>query len=241
MAGRRVVVVGASSGIGEATARRAADAGAKVVVAARRTERLKALCDPGRDAVTAVHCDVTDPNDCTAVVSAAVMAMGGIDDIVYAAGVSDLALVKDTPQSEWLRILKTNVIGLALVFAAAHEHLVSSRGHMLVISSISVLRPKPGLVPYGASKAAVHKLVEGLRTENPKIAFTIVTIGPTGQGEFGSNFDPLLSAELRQQWKDGGFLAPGQMAADEVADRIVDCLAAPMRIEELVLLPDPEG
>jgi NAD(P)-dependent dehydrogenase (short-subunit alcohol dehydrogenase family) len=237
--GQRLLVVGASSGVGAATAIAAAGGGASVILAARRVGRLEAVAAQCDSRAVAVECDVRQPEDCKTVVDKAVATLGGLDAVVYSAGVSDLAAVVDTPAEEWYRILETNVVGAALVFAAASGHLQQSRGSMIVISSISVLRPKPGLVPYAASKAALQKLIEGLRSEHPDISFTVVTIGPTAGGEFGRGFDPTLAAALTEQWKQQGYLAPGQMPAHEVARRILDCVTASSRTEELVLLPRP--
>ena len=239
MSGRRVLVVGASSGIGSATAVAAAKAGATVVIAGRRFERLSTLADSWPGQLFPIRCDVRDSDDCRRLVEGAVSSAGGLDDVVYAAAVSDMATVKGTSAEEWRRILETNVIGFSLVFAAAEEHLLAGSGSVIVLSSISVLRPKPGLVPYAASKAAVHKLVEGMRTENPDIGFTIVTIGPTAGGEMSRGFDPQLAAEFTEQWIREAFLARGQMTAEDVGTRIVECLESPMRTEELVLLPRP--
>jgi NAD(P)-dependent dehydrogenase (short-subunit alcohol dehydrogenase family) len=239
LSGRRVLVVGASSGIGSATAVAAAKAGATVVIAARRLERLTTLAGSVAGQLFPVRCDVRNADDCRRLVEQTVSVAGGLDDVVYAAAVSDMAAVKETSADEWRRILDTNVVGFSLVFAAAEAHLRQATGSLIVLSSISVLRPKPGLVPYAASKAAVHKLVEGMRTENPDISFTIVTIGPTAGGEMSRGFDPQLAAEFTDQWVREAFLARGQMTAEDVGDRIVECLGYPMRTEELVLLPRP--
>ena len=70
-----------------------------------------------------------------------------------------------------------------------------------------------------------------MRTENPDISFTIVTIGPTAGGEMSRGFDPQLAAEFTDQWVREAFLARGQMTAEDVGDRIVECLGYPMRTE----------
>jgi NAD(P)-dependent dehydrogenase (short-subunit alcohol dehydrogenase family) len=236
---RRVLVVGASSGVGRATAIALARSGNRVVAMARRDDRLADVCAAGHGAIKAVSGDVRREASCRHAVDAAVATLGGLDAVVYCAGVSNMALVRDTSYEEWQRILETNVVGAGRVFAHACTELSTNRGQMVVLSSISEQRPKPGLVPYGASKAALRKLIEGLRSENPEVAFAIVTIGPTAGTEFGIDFDPRVAEQLMAQWRAGGFLAPGQMAVDDVADRIVECLASPMRTEDLVLLPRP--
>jgi NAD(P)-dependent dehydrogenase (short-subunit alcohol dehydrogenase family) len=237
--GQRVLVVGASSGIGRAIAVAASAAGARVALGARRGDRLAdAVAECGPNAI-ACEADVREPTACASLVATATDTFGGLDAVVYAAGVSNMALVVDTDAAEWRRILETNVIGAALVFAAASKQLAAHHGRFLVLSSISVHRPKHGLVPYAASKAALGALIQGLRTEHPDVELTVVTVGPTGPAEFGRDFDPVLSEQLMAAWRAGGFLAPGQMTTSDVADRIVQCLSSPMRTEELVLLPRP--
>jgi NADP-dependent 3-hydroxy acid dehydrogenase YdfG len=211
-----------------------------VVAMARRPERLEELRASTAEPVTVVVGDVRDDAACARAVARAVEVLGGLDAIVYAAGVSNLALVHDTSVDEWQRILETNVIGVGRMFAHARPQLTDNHGQVVVLSSVSEHRPKPGLVPYSASKAALRKLVEGMRTEYPAVAFTIVSIGPTAGTEFNADFDPAVAARLMDQWRAGGFLAPGQMDVDEVAHGVIECLLSPVRTEELVLLPRPE-
>ena len=164
---RRVLVVGASSGVGRAVTLALGATGARVMAAARREDRLATLCSEGGGNVTVVGGDVRREESCQQMVAATIAALGGIDAIVYAAGVSNLAGVCDTSYDEWQRIFETNVVGAGRIFANACGELSTNRGQMLLLSSVSVQRPKPGLVPYAASKAALHKMVEGLRTEHP--------------------------------------------------------------------------
>ena len=241
LTGKRVLIVGASSGVGRATAIAASRAGARVAVAARRPEPLEQTrLECGANAV-AWPCDVESEQACRDLVAGVSGLLGGLDGIVYAAGVARLALVVDTPASEWQRIFATNVTGFGIVFSAAHEALVRTGGQVLVLSSVSAARPKQGLVPYAASKRALEAVVEGLRTEHPDISFTLVSIGPTYPTEFGRDFDRNVSAALKPRWAESGLLAPGEMAIDDVAARVVECLSAPMRTEHLVLLPHPDS
>jgi NAD(P)-dependent dehydrogenase (short-subunit alcohol dehydrogenase family) len=236
---RRALVVGASSGIGRGVALALARSGARVVAVARRADRLAELAEAGGGRIFPLAGDVRGEEACASMVAAALAELGGLDDLVYAAGVSDMALVTDTGHGEWRRILETNVIGAGRVFAHAAAELTANRGQFLVMSSLSEARPKPGLVAYAASKAALRKLIEGVRSENPEVACTIVSIGPTAGTEFGRAFEPAVAETLKAKWVAGGFLAPGQMTIDDVAARIVECLEAPMRTDDLVLAPRP--
>jgi NAD(P)-dependent dehydrogenase (short-subunit alcohol dehydrogenase family) len=239
--GCRLIVVGASSGIGRAIAVSSSAAGARAVLSARRADRLAEVVELcGSDAV-AHPCDVRDEAACDQLVATATATLGGVDAVVYTAAVSDMALVADTSAEEWHRIFETNVVGAAMVFRAASRQLRATRGRFVVISSISVQRPKPGLVPYAASKAALESLIVGMRTEEPDVDFTIVTVGPTAGGDFGRDFDPAVAEQLMALWRAGGFLNQGQMKPDDVAHRVVECLAAPMQTEAVILLPRPES
>jgi len=239
MTPRRALVVGASSGVGRAVAIALAESGVRVAAMARRKDRLVDLCADAHGAIEPVLGDVRSERLCQESVDAAISHLGGLDAVVYTAGVSNMALVCDTAFEEWQRIFETNVIGAGRVFAHACNELTTNRGQMVVLSSVSEQRPKPGLVPYAASKAALRKLIEGLRTENPAVAFSIVSIGPTAPTDFAVEFDPAIADRLRAQWITGGFLAPGEMTADDVAAQIVHCSLSPMRTEDLVLLPRP--
>ena len=240
----RVLVVGASSGVGQATVVALARAGSPVTAMARRGDRLRALgeqvrADPSSHPIAVFTGDARREDDCRVGVHTAISAMGDLDAIVYATGVSDMAAIVNTSVGEWQRIMETNVIGAARVFAHPQPNLSANPGQMVFLSSASVVRPKPGLVPYAASKAALHKLVEGLRSEAPEVAFTMITIGPTSGTEFAEAFDPQVARGFMDAWRAGGFLAPGQMTSEDVAERIVQCLVAPMRTEDMFLLPHP--
>ena len=163
----RVLVVGASSGIGREVARQAAAAGARVVLAARRADRLtEAAAEVGERAGTAV-CDVRRPEQCDAVVRDAVAQLGGLDVVVYATAVDPLVRLVDTDAERWHDVFGTNVVGASLVTRAALGPLTESRGRMVYISATSVGRPLPGMGAYETSKAALDELVRAWRGEHP--------------------------------------------------------------------------
>ena len=127
LTGRRVVVVGASSGIGEAVAVQAATAGARVVVAARRLERLEAVVERCGDGAAAVACDVRDPASCDALIAQSVDHLGGLDAVIYSTAIDPLARLVDTDAELWADVLTTNVVGASLVCRAAVPHYRSVR------------------------------------------------------------------------------------------------------------------
>jgi len=239
LSGMRLLVVGTSSGIGRAVAIASARAGASVVLSARRRDRLEESVAACGERASSIVADVREAGGCDDLVEGAIDELGGLDAVIYAAGASDLALVTETSSSEWSRVLESNVVGAALVFAAASKELAASNGQFVALSSVSIFRPKPGLVPYAASKAALHALFAGLRVENPDVAFSLVVVGPTEPSDFARDFEPSQRARFTKWWTDIATLAPGTMSADDVAMRIVDCVASPMRTEELVLVPRP--
>src|SRR3954464_3161977 len=181
--GARVLVVGASSGIGREVAVQLAAAGGRVVVAARREDRLAELIVElaergGRGAASAV-CDVRDPAQCDAVVTSAVEHLGGLAAVVYATAVDPLVRLVDTDLERWRQVYETNVFGASLVTRAALAPLTASGGRMVYISATSVGRPLPGMGAYETSKAALDELVRAWRGEHPEIGFCNVAVGNT--------------------------------------------------------------
>src|SRR5215217_6615001 len=168
----RTVIVGASSGLGRCVARGLAQDGGHVALLARRKDKLdEAAQEAGSDAV-AVACDVTDPSSAAAAIDEAARALGGIEALV------------DTDAEIWRWAFDTNVIGAALVTAAAIPHLEASRGVAAYFSSVSasLTDPWPGLGVYATSKAALDKLVEAWRAEHPRVGFSRVVVGDCGGG-----------------------------------------------------------
>ncbi len=204
--------------------------GIDVVAAARRAERLDALPVP------TVVCDARNADDCERVVASAISELGGLDAVVYAAGVSPLVAVADADADIWHEILETNVVGAALVVRAALPHLTATSGHAVFLSSDSVPRPYPGLVAYAASKAALNTLVAGWRVECPDVAFTRVAVGPTITG-FADGWSPDRAAAYFARWEAEAYLSAGQpiMRADEVAAEVLHIVRSPALLEEVVV------
>lgn len=229
LAARRVLVVGASSGIGRATALAGVAAGAAVAVAARRAALLDELVTEAAaagGAAVALACDVREPEQVAAMVASAVEALGGLDGVVYAAGINRLALLCDTDAAIWRDLFDTNVIGAALVARAALPELRARRGRIALLSSDSVAHPFPALGAYAASKAALEVTAASLRQEEPDIDVGCIVVGPTLTG-MASDWDPDLSRRMFDRWvQEGRFDGVTPMEPDVVANRIVDWLAA---------------
>ena len=164
MTGRSVLVTGASSGLGRRFARVLAASGAKVALAARRTERLEALVDEiGANAV-AVRMDVQDEASVIAGFDAAEAALGPIDSVIANAGMNSEGMATDVPVEEFTRVLDVNVKGAFLTAREGARRMMaagskdSGRGRIVLIASIGAFNVLPGLAAYCASKAAVLQM-----------------------------------------------------------------------------------
>lgn len=163
------IVTGASSGIGRATAAALADAGASVVVAARRAHRLAELTEEietsgGR--ALAVPCDVTEAAEARHVVSEALGTFGRLDVLVNNAGVMRVAPIPETRLDDWSRMVDVNINGILNFVAAALPHMIESgSGHIVNVGSVAGRRPFPGGGVYAATKFAVRALSWAMHLE----------------------------------------------------------------------------
>jgi NADP-dependent 3-hydroxy acid dehydrogenase YdfG len=165
--GKVVVITGASSGLGAAAARHLAADGAKVVLGARRLDRLQALAQelnlPGH---AAVETDVTDAAQVKALVEAAVELHGRIDVILNNAGLMPHSPLERGKIEDWDRMIDVNLKGVLYGIAAALPHMTRQKsGHIINVSSVAGHKVRPGSAVYAATKAAVRMLSEGLRLE----------------------------------------------------------------------------
>lgn len=177
LSGRRVLVVGASSGIGAAIATAAGAAGARLGLVARRRDRLDDLAATLGGAAVAVG-DVTDTASIGAAVEAVAAELGGIDDVVLAAGVMALGSVAGTDPATWRDLLDVNVTGLLTGARAVLPHL-GPGSTVVVISSMSGRRvaSAAGGV-YAATKHAAHAVAETLRLEVGPRGVRVTTVSP---------------------------------------------------------------
>jgi NADP-dependent 3-hydroxy acid dehydrogenase YdfG len=183
MADRQVLVItGASSGIGAATAKRAVEFDHRVVLAARSEDKLEGLADElgGHDNAIAVRCDVTSWDDQQALVQAAVDRFGRMDAFFANAGFGAKRGFLEESVDHWKSMIDTNVLGVALSIRAALAHWREDgdHGHMLLTSSIAGRRTLPGSL-YSATKWAVTAMGHALRAEvaDTDIKTTIIEPG----------------------------------------------------------------
>lgn len=227
----RTVVIGASSGLGRCIGVGLAQRGAQVALLARRRERIEAAAkDAGPDAV-AIECDVTDQASCRTAINDAAAALGGIDSLIYTPAIGPLVRMVDTDAETWRRVFDTNVIGAALVTAAAVPHLTESAGKAVYLSSDAgpFGPPWPGLGAYGVSKAALEQLVDAWRAEHPDIGFTCLIVGECGGGEgdgatgMNGGWDMDLAMKAVPLWSSRGCMPGKLMPVDDLVD-VVDTI-----------------
>ena len=179
------LITGASSGIGAATARQAAEAGYDVVLAARSEDKLQALAD--ETGGLAVRCDVTEWEDQEALVGRALDAYGRIDVAFANAGFGAArGFEKETPEF-WKSMVLTNVYGCALTIRATMPALKEAKGHLLLTSSVAGRRSLPGSL-YSATKHAVTAMGESARQEynDSGVRVTLIEPGATDTPFFDS-------------------------------------------------------
>src|SRR5918998_3745475 len=164
-----VVITGASSGMGEATARPLAQQGAKVVLGARRAERLEALVNGIKSAdgeALAVTTDVTNRADVAKLVDTAVEIFGRVDVLINNAGIMPLSPLETLKVDEWEQMIDVNIKGVLYGIAAALPHMKAQKsGHIITTASVAGHKLFGGSAVYSATKFGVRALSEGLRME----------------------------------------------------------------------------
>ncbi|MQY37436.1 putative 2,4-dienoyl-CoA reductase [Streptomyces sp. RB17] len=160
---RVVIVTGAGSGIGEATARLLRDQGHHVVVSGRRAEPLRRL----EQETGALACpgDAGDPDAVDDLVRTALDAHGRLDGVVLNAGIGRGGTVGDLSPADWEEVMRTNVTGPMLLLRASIPHLLRARGAVVAVASVSALRNGQGNAPYAVSKAALVSLCRSVAVD----------------------------------------------------------------------------
>jgi NADP-dependent 3-hydroxy acid dehydrogenase YdfG len=219
-----LVITGASSGIGAATARRASEFGYGVVLAARSEDRLQALSDEldGDEKVLAVRCDVRSWDDQQALVRAALERFGRMDAFFANAGFGAKRGFLEESVEFWKAMIDTNVYGAALSIRASLGHFKrQGRGHLLLTSSIAGRRALPGSL-YSATKFAVTAMGEALRQEVADTDIKVTLIEP------GMVDTPFFDNR-----------PSGALEADDVARAVMFALTQPPHVDvnELLIRP----
>src|SRR5450830_59605 len=182
IAGKVVVITGASSGLGEATAIHLSSLGAKLMLGARRANRIHALAETlGKQGglAIALETDVTDQNQVKKLVDAAVQKFGRIDVMINNAGLMPQSLLENLKVDEWDRMIDVNIKGVLYGIAAALPYMQKQKaGHIINVSSVASHKVGPGSSVYAATKHAVRALSEGLRQEVKPYNIRTTVISP---------------------------------------------------------------
>jgi NADP-dependent 3-hydroxy acid dehydrogenase YdfG len=200
---RVLLITGASSGIGEATARAASESGYRLVLGARRTDELERLAEElgGPQRAVARRCDVTEWGDQEALVGAALESFERLDAVFANAGFGGKRGFLEESVEHWRSMILTNVFGVALTIRAALPHMLAANaGHFLITSSVAGRRALPGSL-YSATKWAVSAIGEALRQEvrqmheNETIRVTLIEPGMVDTPFFDNRPERALEAD----------------------------------------------
>jgi NADP-dependent 3-hydroxy acid dehydrogenase YdfG len=200
-----VLITGASSGIGEGTARQLAANGARVVLGARRTERLEAIAadiEKAGGAVRLRRLDVTDREDVEAFAAFAESAFGPIDVLVNNAGVMPLSPLSALKVDEWDRMIDVNIRGVLHGIAAVLPRMeAQGHGHIINVSSVGGFVVQPTAAVYAATKFAVRAISEGLRKESDRIRCTCIYPGVVTSELADTISDPVARERMQSYRK----------------------------------------
>jgi NADP-dependent 3-hydroxy acid dehydrogenase YdfG len=235
--GTVALVTGASSGIGEATARALADEGAAVVAVARRKDRLDALA--GDIGGTAIEADITDQEQAIASVRRTVDEHGRLDIVINNAGVMLLGPIVDAPTEEWDRMIDLNLKGLMYVAHAALPHLIEAAAgaprnvaDLVNISSVAGRRVGVGGGVYQATKWGVGTFSEALRQEvtERRVRVSLVEPGATATE---------LATHVREEVRSNLSAGEDPLHAEDIADAILYVVTRPRRVgvNEILIRP----
>ncbi|MEU8347198.1 SDR family NAD(P)-dependent oxidoreductase [Spirillospora sp. NPDC048832] len=236
LAGKVILVTGASSGIGEATALALSAEGAKLAAGARRADRLAALADKAPGEVLPVDLDVTDQRSVQAAVAKTVDRFGALDVLVNNAGVMLNGPIADADTTEWTRMVETNLLGSMYAVHAALPHLLESKGTVLQVSSTSGRIASAGGAVYAATKFGVNAFSEGLRQEVTAQGVRVVIVEPG-----------FVSTELTDHLSHPASRAAAQQLAasmrtlqpEDIANAVVYALTQPhhVAVNEILIRP----
>ena len=225
MAGDGVfLITGASSGLGAATARAAAAAGWRLVLAARTLDRLEALAAElgGPDRAVAVECDVTDWADQQAAILTCMEHFGRLDAAWANAGFGGQRSFLGDTVEHWKEMVLTNVYGAALTIRATMPALKESQGHLLLTGSVAGRRNVPGSL-YSATKHAVHAMGESARQELDGTGVRVTVIAPGA-------VDTPFFAELPLE---------EPLVTDDIARAVMFALSSPAHVDVNKILVRP--
>jgi NADP-dependent 3-hydroxy acid dehydrogenase YdfG len=238
--GRVAAVTGASSGIGEATARALSSAGASVALGARRADRLEAIAESIKGPVLVREVDVSDEEQARGFIQAVHDDLGGLHILVNNAGVMLLGPVTDADTDDWRQMISVNLLGLLYCTHAALPLIAGGGGGDIVnISSTAGRRAEAGAAVYNMTKFGVHAFSEALRQEALHQGIRVTTVAP-GFVETelqGHNENPVVRRSLEAARERIGQV----LHADDIAEAIVHAVTRPPHVCVNEVLVRPTG
>jgi NADP-dependent 3-hydroxy acid dehydrogenase YdfG len=241
--GKVAVITGASSGIGEATAEALAAAGAAVVVAARREDRLEDLVgrvNGNGGKALAVACDVTDEQEAHDLIKRGRDEFGRVDILVNNAGVMQLSKVQRGLSDEWRTMFEVNVLGLLYTTDAAIEVMKEQgSGHLVNISSLASRGTRPGVGVYSGTKMAVNGISESLRQELLEDNIRVTMVEP---GAVETELPDHITDEEAREGLSALLEKLEPLKAEDIANAIVYVVTQPERvsINEILIRPSQQ-
>jgi len=243
--GKVVVVTGASSGIGEATARRLAKEGAKVAIVARRKDRLEELAKKIEDAkgeALVIEADVTDKDICQKVVDEVMSKWGKIDILINNAGIMLLGPTSGAPLEEWEQMVHLNLLGLMyMTYAAMPVMRQAKNGHLVNISSVAGRTATAGSAVYNATKWGVNAFTEALRqeivAEGSKIRTTLIEPGAVATELVSHNREEVMETIAKRL---GGITK--KLESEDIANAIFYAVSQPLHVNvnEILIRPSEQ-
>lgn len=236
-----ILITGASSGIGEASARHLAAQGHAVVLGARRTDRIEAIAAEIQAAggtALALTLDVTSRQDFKKYVDAAQAHFGRVDVLVNNAGVMPLSMYAELKVDEWDQMIDVNFRGVLYGIAAVLPLMTAQKaGHIINISSVAAFRVDPTAGVYCATKYAVRALSDGLRQESRDVRVTLVSPGLTRT----NLFDGVTSPQTRDFIK--GMAEELAIPAHAIAEAVSFAISQPgyVDVNEITVRPTAQG
>jgi NADP-dependent 3-hydroxy acid dehydrogenase YdfG len=236
--GRVAVITGASSGIGEASARALAADGYRLALLARRADRIQALADELGDGAIAIAADVTDRDSLVAAAARVQAELGGADVLVNNAGVMLLGPFSPDQRAEHRQMVETNLLGAMTATEVFLDQLRAGGGDLVNISSVAGRKARPGNSVYAATKWGLNGWSEALRQElQPDVRVIVIEPGAVAT-ELN---DHITDADAKQAAEQ--MYAELAITAEDIADVIAFAVGRPRRVtlNEILIRPTAQA
>ena len=232
--GRVAVITGASSGIGEATARALSANGLRVALLARRADRIQALADELGSGALAIQADVTDRDSLFAAAERVKSALGGTDVLVNNAGIMLLAPFSSEHHDDHRRMVETNLLGAMSATEVFLDQLRDSHGDLVNLSSVAGRTARPGNAVYAATKWGINGWSESLRQElHTEVRVMVIEPGAVATELTDHITDPNAKAAAQQMYEQVA------ITAQDIAEVIAFAVTRPRRLtlNEILVRP----